>query len=63
MAAAILAVAVGSDSIWVSPRLGSRVSLLSCSDTILKTINTKTRLTWKLENREKNHGILVLLFV
>ena len=29
---------------------------------LLKAINTNTRITWKLENREKNHDILVLLF-
>ena len=64
MAAAIPAAAAattGSVSIWVSPRLFSRVSLLLCSDTILKAINNNPRLTWKPENREKNHDTLVFI--
>ena len=47
----------GSISIWVSPR----VLLLLCSDTILKAINNNPRLTWKPENREKNHDTLVFI--
>ena len=58
---AAAAAVTGSVSIWVSPRLFSRVSLLLCSDTILKAINNNPRLTWKPENREKNHDTLVFI--
>ena len=44
-AASAAAAVTGSVSIWVSPRLFSRVSLLPCSDTILKAINNNPRLT------------------
>ena len=54
----MVAVATTSGSIWVSPRLVSRVSLLLVFDTILKAINKNTRLTWKPKNREKNHDIV-----
>ena len=60
-AAAAAAAVTGSVSIWVSPKLFSRVSLLLCSDTILKAINNNPRLTWKPENREKNHDTLVFI--
>ena len=40
--------------VWVF----SRVLLLLCFDTILKAINTKSRLTWKPKNWEKNHDVL-----
>ena len=47
--------------VWVLPKLFSRVSLLLRSNTILKAINTKPRLTWKPENREKNHDVFCFI--
>lgn len=57
-----MAVAIASSLVWVSPRLFSTVSLLFGSDSILKAINTKTKLTWKPEYQEKNHDIVFIIF-
>ena len=57
----ILTVAASS-LVWVSPKLFSRVSLLLCFYTLLKTIKHETQLAWKSEYQEMNHDILFLLF-
>ena len=59
--AAISTAAVAFSLVWVSAKLFSKVLLLLVSGTILKAINIKTRLTWKLEYCKENHDIVVLI--
>ncbi|KAA0037945.1 tyrosine decarboxylase 1 isoform X2 [Cucumis melo var. makuwa] len=53
----VVATVATSGLVWVSPRLFSSVLLLFVSDTILKAINTMTKLMWKLEYWEQNDDI------